>query len=62
MGTGGVPGNSPAATTMPPEQRFAQQLEQLASMGFVDRQANIQGMQFYNISTVFALSTKKHLL
>ena len=27
----------------PPEERFASQLEQLASMGFVDRQANIQG-------------------
>jgi len=27
----------------PPEERFRGQLEQLASMGFVDRQANIQG-------------------
>ena len=27
----------------PPEERFASQLEQLASMGFVDRQANVQG-------------------
>ena len=27
----------------PPEERFSGQLEQLASMGFVDRQANIQG-------------------
>ncbi len=27
----------------PPEERFQSQLEQLASMGFVDRQANIQG-------------------
>ena len=27
----------------PPEERFASQLDQLASMGFVDRQANIQG-------------------
>ena len=26
-----------------PEERFASQLDQLASMGFVDRQANIQG-------------------
>jgi len=28
----------------PPEQRFASQLEQLASMGFVDRQQNIQAL------------------
>ena len=28
-----------------PEQRFASQLDQLASMGFVDRQANIQGIK-----------------
>lgn len=28
----------------PPEQRFQSQLEQLASMGFVDRQANIQAL------------------
>ena len=28
----------------PPEERFRTQLETLASMGFVDRQANIQGM------------------
>ncbi len=27
----------------PPEERFQSQLEQLAAMGFVDRQANIQG-------------------
>ena len=26
-----------------PEQRFASQLEQLASMGFIDREANIRG-------------------
>ena len=29
----------------PPEERFQSQLETLASMGFVDRQANIQGEQ-----------------
>jgi ubiquilin len=28
----------------PPEERFQSQLEQLASMGFVDRQANIQAL------------------
>lgn len=29
----------------PPEERFQAQLEQLTAMGFVDRQANIQGMK-----------------
>lgn len=29
---------------MPPEERFASQLEQLAGMGFIDRQANIQAL------------------
>ncbi len=29
--------------SQPPEERFASQLDQLASMGFADRQANIQG-------------------
>jgi len=28
----------------PPEERLSGQLEQLASMGFVDRQANIQAL------------------
>lgn len=32
-----------ANPTLPPEQRFATQLEHLASMGFVNREANIQG-------------------
>ena len=30
--------------SQPPEQRFAAQLEQLASMGFVNREANIQAL------------------
>ena len=30
-----------------PEERFASQLDQLASMGFVDRQANIQGGEIF---------------
>ncbi len=29
--------------TLPPEQRFASQLEQLSAMGFMNREANIQG-------------------
>ena len=32
------------ANVPPPEERFRTQLETLASMGFVDRQANIQGI------------------
>lgn len=47
MGSGGA--INPAGVggmDQPPEQRFASQLEQLANMGFVDRQANIQGI-FY---------------
>lgn len=27
----------------PPEQRYSQQLEQLAAMGFLNREANLQG-------------------
>ena len=41
--------NAPGAP--PPEERFRSQLETLASMGFVDRQANIQGRQLYNLKT-----------
>lgn len=35
--------------TLPPEQRFATQLEHLASMGFVNREANIQGAFYLNL-------------
>ncbi|XP_044256426.1 ubiquilin-1 [Tribolium madens] len=31
-------------TTLPPEQRYQTQLEQLASMGFVNREANLQAL------------------
>merc|ERR1711963_470617 len=41
--TTGSTGSAPAAE-QPPEERFASQLDQLASMGFVDRQANIQAL------------------
>ena len=34
------------ANVPPPEERFQTQLETLASMGFVDRQANIQGKSY----------------
>lgn len=32
-----------ANTNQPPEERYSQQLETLASMGFVNREANLQG-------------------
>jgi len=38
---GGMRAGDPA---QPPEERFASQLDQLASMGFVDRQANVQAL------------------
>ena len=45
-------------SAQPPEERFASQLEQLASMGFVERQANIQALAytFLNIIKSFLIS------
>ena len=42
----------------PPEERFASQLEQLASMGFIDRQQNIQGEKpvLYISSPIYILA------
>lgn len=34
--------------SQPPEQRFAAQLEQLTTMGFINREANLQGIFFYS--------------
>lgn len=31
-------------TTVPPEQRYQTQLDQLAAMGFVNREANLQAL------------------
>lgn len=31
-------------STIPPEQRYETQLEQLAAMGFVNREANLQAL------------------
>ena len=39
----------------PPEERFRVQLETLTSMGFVDRQANIQGNSIYYVYFHFTL-------
>merc|ERR1711892_826708 len=60
VGTGGVPNMSPdmfstfmtgmlgqmraGDASAPPEERFASQLDQLSSMGFNDRQANVQAL------------------
>lgn len=38
--------NSPASAGQPPEERYRAQLEQLAAMGFVNRDANLQGKFF----------------
>ena len=43
MGTGGTPG-FPTQPQAPPEERYRSQLEQLAAMGFVNREANIQAL------------------
>ena len=40
MINGMASGNNP---NIPPEERYQAQLEQLASMGFVNREANLQG-------------------
>lgn len=37
---------SGANSNQPPEERYQQQLEQLAAMGFVNREANLQGEKF----------------
>ena len=45
--------------SQPPEQRFAAQLEQLATMGFINREANIQGKNRHPGSS--SLSSRSHL-
>merc|ERR550537_847056 len=45
---GGLPGAMGAALEVPPEQRFATQLEQLHNMGFTDRPSNVQALQMAN--------------
>jgi hypothetical protein len=37
--------NNQTNTQQPPEQRYSQQLEQLAAMGFLNREANLQGIE-----------------
>lgn len=43
-GMGGGGGGGTQETALPPEQRYQTQLEQLASMGFVNREANLQAL------------------
>ncbi|KAI6202864.1 hypothetical protein M3Y94_00490000 [Aphelenchoides besseyi] len=40
----GMQAGAAAANTQPPEERFRSQLEQLVSMGFMDREANIRAL------------------
>lgn len=44
-GQGGQSGNGLGASTpaQPPEERYRSQLEQLTAMGFINREANLQG-------------------
>lgn len=41
MVAGMTAGNNP---NLPPEQRYQQQMEQLSSMGFLNREANLQAL------------------
>lgn len=43
---------SSASPSLPPEERYRSQLEQLTSMGFVNRDANLQGKSFNTILSV----------
>merc|ERR1712137_1510402 len=45
---GGIPGAMGVAPEVPPEQRFATQLEQLHNMGFTDQPSNVQALQMAN--------------
>merc|ERR1719421_1440432 len=44
QGMGGGMGGGIAPDNRPPEERFATQLEQLTTMGFIDREANLQAL------------------
>lgn len=41
--------NGTANQQLPPEERYQNQLEQLSSMGFVNREANLQGKYIFNL-------------
>lgn len=47
----------------PPEERYRAQLEQLTAMGFVNREANLQGNDKYFLYFKFELfNIKKYLI
>lgn len=50
----------------PPEERYRAQLEQLTAMGFVNRDANLQGNEYMHIyiilKPVFLIFIFKHLI
>lgn len=50
-GIGGVGGS-----TQPPEERYRSQLEQLAAMGFINRDANLQGNFYTKLSPLVVYS------
>lgn len=41
--------SSGANPNLPPEERYSSQLEQLTNMGFMNREANIQGMYYFTV-------------
>lgn len=41
--------NNQTNSSQPPEQRYSQQLEQLTAMGFLNREANLQGRKTIKI-------------
>lgn len=47
---------SGGAGNQPPEERYRTQLEQLTAMGFLNREANLQGMYFNSFVEVKQLS------
>ena len=42
-GLGGLGGLGASTPAQPPEERYRSQLEQLTAMGFINREANLQG-------------------
>lgn len=48
----------------PPEERYRAQLEQLTAMGFVNREANLQGNKmhiFFQLSTIISNTKYLHI-
>jgi len=60
----GAPGSAsqqPQQPQQPPEERYRSQLEQLAAMGFINREANLQGaisIEFFFLPLWFSFSSQ----